>query len=74
VGQTAQDCVTDGIYDFSADYPDRAKALEMQLDGEDIASIAQRIGRSVTATKEYLSQCKKKLTPYIEHCTALLQP
>jgi RNA polymerase sigma factor (sigma-70 family) len=72
--QTAQDCVSKGIEDFSAEFPDRAKALEMQLDREDIASIARRIGRTAAATKEYLSQCKKKLAPFIEHCTALLQP
>ena len=72
--QTAQDCVSKGIEDFAAEHPDRARALEMQLDGEDIASIGRRIGRTVAAAKEYLSQCKKKLAPFIEHCTALLQP
>lgn len=71
--QSAQDCVSNGIEDFAAEHPDRARALEMQLDGEDIASIGNRIGRSVSATKEYLSQCKKKLAPFIQHCTELLQ-
>jgi RNA polymerase sigma-70 factor (ECF subfamily) len=72
--ETVQNCVMQGIEVFAADHPDRAKVLEMQLDGEDIASIARRIGRSVAAAKEYLSQCKKKLAPFIEHCTALLKP
>ncbi|MDD2810326.1 RNA polymerase sigma factor [Rhodoferax sp.] len=72
--QSARDCVSKGIEEFAAEHPDRAKALEMQLDGEDIASIARRIGRSVAASKEFLSQCKKKLSPYIEHCRPLLQP
>ena len=71
--QTAQDCVDRGLEEFAAAHPDRHRALEMQLDGEDIASIGRRIGRSVAAAKEYLSQCKKKLAPFIEHCTALLQ-
>lgn len=71
--QTARDCVANGIEDLAAEFPDRAKALEMQMDGEDIASIARRIGRTVAAAKEYLSQCKKKLAPFIEHCTPLLQ-
>ena len=74
VDQTPQDCVSKGIEDFAAEFPDRARALEMQLDCEDIASIARRIGRTAAAAKEYLSQCKKKLGPFIEHCTALLQP
>ncbi len=73
VSETPQECVTKGLEDFAAEHPDRARVLEMQLDGEDIASIGNRIGRSVAATKEYLSQCKKKLMPFIEHCTALLQ-
>ncbi len=74
VSQTAQECVAKGLEEFAAEHPDRARALEMQLDGEDIASIGNRIGRSVAAAKEYLSQCKKKLVPFIEHCTALLRP
>lgn len=73
-GQTAQDCVTKGLEEFAAAHPDRHRALEMQLDGEDIASIGRRIGRTTAAAKEFLSQCKKKLAPFIEHCTALLQP
>lgn len=72
VGLTAQDCVSKGLENFAAEHPDRVRTLEMQLDGEDIASIGRRIGRSAAATKEYLSQCKKKLAPFIEHCTALL--
>ena len=72
-GQTAQDCVSRGLEEFAAAHPDRHRALEMQLDGEDIESIGRRIGRTVTAAKEFLSQCKKKLAPFIEHCTELLQ-
>lgn len=70
--ESAQDCVTRGLDAFAAEHPDRALALEMQMDGEDVASIARRIGRSVAAAKEYLSQCKKKLAPYIEPCLGLL--
>ncbi len=72
-GQTAQDCVSRGLEEFAAAHPDRHRALEMQLDGEDIASIGRRLGRTAAAAKEFLSQCKKKLAPFIEHCTALLQ-
>lgn len=71
--QTAQDCVSRGLEEFAAAHPDRHRALEMQLDGEDIASIGRRIGRTAAAAKEFLSQCKKKLAPFIEHCTELLQ-
>jgi RNA polymerase sigma-70 factor (ECF subfamily) len=70
--ETAQDCVMRGLDTFAAEHPDRARALEMQMDGEDVASIARRIGRTVAAAKEYLSQCKKKLAPYVEPCLGLL--
>jgi RNA polymerase sigma-70 factor (ECF subfamily) len=70
--ETVQDCVTQGLENFAAEHPDRARALEMQMDGEDVASIARRIGRTLAAAKEYLSQCKKKLAPYIEPCLGLL--
>jgi hypothetical protein len=36
----------------------------------DIAQIAGALGRSAAATREYLSQCRKKLRPFIEHCRA----
>ena len=44
----------------------------LQMDGHSIEEIGLRIGRTIAATKEYLSQCKKKIQPYIAHCTELL--
>lgn len=70
---TVRDCVAQGFERFAADHPDRHCAIEMQMDDESVASIAQRIGRTVGAAKEYLSQCKKVLKSYIEHCTPLLR-
>jgi RNA polymerase sigma-70 factor (ECF subfamily) len=61
-------CVARGLEDFAAQEPDRARVLMMQLDGEDITSIGHRIGRTMAATKEYLSQCRKKVASYIAHC------
>jgi hypothetical protein len=42
------------------------------MEGESIEEIGNRIGRTIAATKEYLSQCKKKLLPFISHCRELL--
>jgi RNA polymerase sigma-70 factor (ECF subfamily) len=70
--QVVNECITEGLEDFAAEYPDRYDVLMAQLDGEDITSIGKRIGRTVAATKEYLSQCRKKLSPFIEHCKHLL--
>ena len=72
--QSVDECVAIGLENFAAKEPDRVRVLEMQLDGMKISSIARLIGRTEGGTKEYLSQCKKKLAPYIAHCTALLQP
>jgi len=70
--QAVNECMAAGLEDFATEFPDRYDVLMAQLDGEDIASIGNRIGRTVAATKEYLSQCRKKLTPFIAHCTQLL--
>ena len=45
----------------------------LQMDGLSIEEIGLRIGRTMAATKEYLSQCKKKVQPFIAHCTELLE-
>ena len=65
-------CIARGLEDFAAEQPDRYQVLMMQLNGEDITSIGNRIGRTMAATKEYLSQCRKKVAPYIAHCKVLL--
>lgn len=70
--QAVNECIAAGLEDFAAEQSDRYDVLMAQLDGEDIASIGNRIGRTIAATKEYLSQCRKKLAPFIAHCTPLL--
>jgi RNA polymerase sigma factor (sigma-70 family) len=65
-------CVSNGIEEFCAKHPDRALVLMMQMDGESIESIARRIERTSAATKEYISQCKIRLKPFIEHCLAFV--
>lgn len=72
ITQSVNECVAAGLEDFAAEHPHRYDALMAVLDGEEIASLATRIGRTVAATKEYLSQCRKKLAPFIAHCTELL--
>lgn len=65
-------CVADGLSAFSKIEPERAYVLTLQMEGQSIEEIGQRIGRTVGATKEYLSQCKKKIQPFIAHCTDYL--
>lgn len=68
----AEDCVTAGLRAFREDFPDRWFVISEQLEGKDIAVIATVIGRTPAAATVYISQSKKKLTPYIERCRSLL--
>lgn len=70
--ERADHCVEQGFTQFELVEPERAKVLYLQLDDLSIEEIAAEIGRTKGATKEYLSQCRKKFAPYIEHCTELL--
>ena len=66
------ECVSAGLDQFNRREPERALVLMLQMDGMSIEDIGLRIGRTIAATKEDLSQCKKKIQPYIAHCTDLL--
>lgn len=66
---SVEHCVSAGLGVFSHQEPERAYVLTLQMEGLSIQEIGQRIGRTVAATKEYLSQCKKKIQPFIAHCT-----
>lgn len=70
--RSAEQCVSEGLDAFSKQEPERSYVLMMQMEGSSIEEIGQLIGRTVAATKEYLSQCKKKIQPYIAHCNELL--
>ena len=69
---SVDECVSAGLEKFNRHEPERALVLMLQMDGLSIEEIGHRIGRTMAATKEYLSQCKKKIQPYIAHCTDLL--
>ncbi len=52
--------------------PERHLPSMLQSQQKSIIEIAEAIGRSVNATKEYISQCKKKLKNYMAPCAELL--
>ena len=66
------DCVARGIKSFGSFMPDRAYVLTRVMDGASVATIADEIGRTPGATKEYLSQCRKKVAPFIADCLEFL--
>ena len=67
------DCVSTGLDAFARQMPERAWALTLQMEGLRAEAIAERIGRTVAATREYLSQCRRKLQPFVAHCVDLLE-
>jgi RNA polymerase sigma-70 factor (ECF subfamily) len=70
--QSVDECVADGLERFALEMPDRALALNLYLEGASMEDISVQIGRSAAATKEYLSQCRKKIKPFIAQCTEQL--
>jgi RNA polymerase sigma-70 factor (ECF subfamily) len=66
-----QSCIEEKFKLFKEEMPDRYYVINLQKDGVSIEDISIRIGRSYAATKEFLSQSKKKLIPYFEECKDL---
>jgi RNA polymerase sigma-70 factor, ECF subfamily len=63
------ECVSKAFQIFANQAPERAEALRrMTLDGWSIEQVAQFIGRTPGATREYLSQCRKKFKSFLEPC------
>lgn len=67
------DCVRRQYAEFATQHPQRAQVLQWavsdQLSMEEIASI---LGRNAGATREFVSQCRKKLRGYLDVCRTLL--
>ena len=51
--------------------PKRAEILEFILEGFSTEEIRLIIGRSYGATREFMSQCRKKFKPFIEICNEI---
>ena len=62
------DCVSRMLLEFTRKEPERAYAINLQMDSMPILEIALMLDRTEQATREYLSQSKKKLKPYLEEC------
>ena len=63
------DCIRHAFKLFADTEPDRARALSLHAEGHDQQDIAATIGRNPGATREYISQCRKKLNALLDkHC------
>ena len=67
------DCVQQAFLRFRQNHEERAQALTLiAFYGWDIEEISSFLGRTQAATREYLSQSRKKLRPFLEPCYELL--
>jgi RNA polymerase sigma factor (sigma-70 family) len=69
---TLEDCVEGGVMAFADEYPDHQQALVLRIEGASIEEIAAKIGRTPGATREFLSQCRKKIEPFLRCCREYL--
>jgi len=68
-----EDCVSRAFQRFARASAERAEALRrVALDGWSIEDLARFLGRTPAATREYLSQCRKRLREFLEPCRELL--
>ena len=66
-------CVRRAFEEFSRDFPENATAIQLAaFEGWTMEELGSFLGRTANATKEFVSQCKKRLRPYLEHCRELL--
>lgn len=66
---TTMICLHGQIEKFFRDHPLRAQVIERcALDGWTIEDASVALGRTLVATKEYLSQCRKRLMQYLQPC------
>ncbi|MGJ8669197.1 MAG: RNA polymerase sigma factor [Oceanococcus sp.] len=67
-----QDCVHGQLHRFSEAWPEAGQAvIWAAADGFKTAQIAELLGRSAGATREFLSQARKRLREYMEPCMGL---
>lgn len=64
-------CMAKALDQFIQDHPQSncLDALTLQVNGRSILEITEKMGKpSPAATREFLSQCRKKLKSYLEPC------
>lgn len=72
VNETLEDCVERGFAEFAKNFPERAHALSLWKEGFDTAYIAAAIQRTQGATREYISQCRKRIEEFLQPCREYL--
>ena len=70
-GQTRSGCIQEQLVKFREAEPKRAEVIEFILKGFSTEEIRLILGRSYGATREFMSQCRKKFRPFIEICNKI---
>ena len=66
--QTRSDCVQVQLKIFRDKEPKHAEVVDYILKGFDVEEVRLTIGRSYAATRQFMSQCRKKFKPFLERC------
>lgn len=66
--ETLEDCVQQGFAEFTKRFPERAHALSLVMEGFDTAHIAAAIQRTPGATREFISQSRKRIEEFLLNC------
>ena len=68
-----EECVRKAYAEFARDHRDRAETLALvAFEGWDMTELAAYLKRTPGAVREYVSQCRKKLGPYLERCRGFI--
>lgn len=70
--ESLEDCVGRGFTEFAKKFSERAHVLSLVMEGFDTAHIAAAIQRSPGATREYISQCRKRIEEFLQPCREYL--
>ena len=63
-----EECVRIGVQEFGRAMPEREFAMSLKMQNFSNQQISLRIGRTLAATKEFMSQNYKRLKPFLENC------
>ena len=71
--ESLEDCVQQAITNFGLSDPERAKVLTLAaIEGWSTKEIASFLDRTAGATREYISQCRKKIKQFMIDCEGYL--
>lgn len=70
-----QDCVQQALALFEQSYRDYAQVIRLvSFYDWGVADVAAFLGKKPGATREYLSQSRKRLAPFLERCLEFITP